>query len=265
MNAPNELTLKPIGVVHSPFWQRREAPRQSALCEDVRGTIELHPGHHFEQALIDIDTWSHIWVLFWFHVNHNWRPMVQPPRGMQRRGVFATRSPHRPNPLGLSAVKLERRRGLILEVSSLDILDGTPVLDLKPYVPYTDVVPSANGGWPEQVAPPTYQVVFTSRALRHFTFLGELGSRIKAELERVLSLGPKQPKYRRIRRRERDYQIAIEDWRVQFEVNDAVIAVTGVSSGYKTAQLESSTGPERDVHRAFTAFAGSPMAAADEA
>jgi tRNA (adenine37-N6)-methyltransferase len=255
MNAFNELTLRPIGVVHSPFWQRREAPRQSALCEDIHGTIELYPGNHFEQALIDIDTWSHIWVLFWFHVNDNWRPMVQPPRGMQRRGVFATRSPHRPNPLGLSAVKLERRRGLILEVSALDILDGTPVFDLKPYVPYTDVIPSANGGWPEQVAPPTFDVVFTPRALRHLLFLGELGANMKAELERVLSLGPKQPKYRRIRRLERGFQIAVEEWRVLFDAADAVITVTGVQSGYRAVDLETNPATELDVHRAFSAFA----------
>jgi tRNA (adenine37-N6)-methyltransferase len=257
MTAFNELTLRPIGVVHSPFWQRREAPRQSALCEDIRGTIELYPGNHFEQALIDIDTWSHIWVLFWFHVNDNWRPMVQPPRGMQRRGVFATRSPHRPNPLGLSAVKLERRRGLILEVSSLDILDGTPVFDLKPYVPYTDVIPAANGGWPEQVAPPTYEVLFTSRALEHLAFLGELGANVKVELERVLSLGPKQPKYRRIRRVESGYQIAVEEWRVHFQATAGAITVTHLRSGYRAEDLESNRAAELDLHRAFTAFASS--------
>lgn len=255
MNAFSELTIRPIGVVHSPFWQRREAPRQSALCEDVHGTIELFPGNRFEQALNDIDTWSHIWVLFWFHVNDNWRPMVQPPRGLRRRGVFATRSPHRPNPLGLSAVKLERRKGLILEVSALDILDQTPVFDLKPYVPYTDVITSANGGWPEQAERPTYQVVFTPRALRHLAFLGARGEAMKLELERVLTLGPKQPKYRRIRRLEVGYQVAIEDWRVHFEADASLVTVTRVRSGYETTQLDQTSEPELEVHRAFTAFA----------
>lgn len=255
MSTFDQLTLRPIGVVHSPFWQRREAPRQSALCEDIHGTIELFPGNHFEQALIDIDTWSHIWVLFWFHVNDNWRPMVQPPRGMQRRGVFATRSPHRPNPLGLSAVKLERRRGLILEVSALDILDGTPVFDLKPYVPYTDVIADANGGWPEQVAPPTFEVMFTDLAQRHLDFLGERGHAMRIELGRVLSVGPKQPKYRRIRKLEDGYRIAVEDWRVYFRASDAVITVTHVESGYGPAELETSLATELELHRAFAAFA----------
>lgn len=263
MTTFDQLTLRPIGVVHSPFWQRREAPRQSALCEDIHGTIELFAGNHFEQALIDIDTWSHIWVLFWFHVNDNWRPMVQPPRGMRRRGVFATRSPHRPNPLGLSAVKLERRRGLILEVSALDILDGTPVFDLKPYVPYTDVIQDANGGWPEQVAPPTYAVLFTPLAERHLTFLGSRGEALKLELERVLSLGPKQPKYRRIRKLDDGYRIAVEDWRIYFRAANGAITVTHLESGYGAVELENNLATELDLHRAFALFAAQLPSDAD--
>src|SRR5690606_2334958 len=137
----------PIGVVRSPFVQRQDAPRQSAVAPDVRGQIELFSGHGYENALSDIEQWSHLWVLFWFHLNQGWRPMVRPPRGDRRRGVFATRSPHRPNPLGLSVVKLEGRKGLLLEVSGLDILDGSPVFDLKPYVAYTDALSGAAQGW----------------------------------------------------------------------------------------------------------------------
>src|SRR5262245_42053141 len=134
------LTLTPIGVVHSPFVERRQAPRQSAAARAVRGTIELFPGKGFEHELSDIESWSHVWVIFWFHLNEGWKPKVLPPRSRRRRGVFATRSPHRPNPIGLSVVKLEAVSGLTLEVSALDILDGTPVLDLKPYIPYADAI-----------------------------------------------------------------------------------------------------------------------------
>lgn len=257
MNAPPNLTLAPIGVVHSPFRQRREAPRQPALCENISGTIELYRGNRFEACLTDIDTWSHIWVIFWFHVNENWRPMVQPPRGYKRRGVFATRSPHRPNPLGLSAVKLERRKGLILEVSSLDILDGTPVLDLKPYVPYTDAIPTANGGWPELAAADEFDVTFAPRAEREFAFLGPIGASLREELQRVLLVGPKQPKYRRIRKLEDGYQISIEVWRARFRVDGQTITVTHLASGYATSQLESDLAPELDLHRAFVAFVAS--------
>src|SRR4029453_6688659 len=108
------------GVVRSPFVERRQAPRQSAAAREVRGTIELFPGLGFEHALADIERWSHLWVIFWFHLNEGWKPKVLPPRSQRRRGLFATRSPHRPNPLGLSAVKLEGVSGLTLEVSALD-------------------------------------------------------------------------------------------------------------------------------------------------
>lgn len=253
MSSEDQLTLTPIGVVRSPFTRRREAPRQPALCGDVRGTIELFPGRNFGEALIDIDTWSHIWVVFWFHVNPGWRPMVQPPRGMKRRGVFATRSPHRPNPLGLSVVKLERRKGLILEVSGLDLLDGTPVLDLKPYVPYTDRVEEANGGWPEQSESPTFHVAFTDTARTHLAFLGTLGSELEGELTRVLSLGPKQPKYRRIRRLDDGFRIAIRDWRIFFQASADTVTITHVRSGYSAAHLATDPSPDLDVHRAFVA------------
>lgn len=254
MTPPEQLTLTPIGVVHSPFTRRREAPRQSALCTDVHGTIELYPGHHFGEALIDIDTWSHIWVLFWFHVNPNWRPMVQPPRGMKRRGVFATRSPHRPNPLGLSLVKLEKRKGLVLEVSALDILDGTPVLDLKPYVPYTDCVPEANGGWPELADSPTFHVAFTPTAQAQLEFLGSLGKELEHELKRVLAAGPKQPQYRRIRRLEDGFLIAIRDWRISFRATHDEVTVTHLTSGYSPQHLAEDPSSELDVHREFSAF-----------
>jgi hypothetical protein len=116
-------------------------------------------------------------VVFWFHQNKGWRPKVLPPRSTSgRKGVFATRAPYRPNPIGLSALKLEKIEGLILHVSDVDMLDGTPVLDIKPYVPYTDAQPAARSGWLETTgvrpggtgpsADPVrpYQVVFADEA-----------------------------------------------------------------------------------------------------
>src|SRR4051812_12236661 len=141
------LTLSPIGVVHSPFKDKRSAPRQPAGAPEVRGTIELLPDTRYRHALRDLGEWSHIWVLFWFDRNADWKPTVLPPRSTKKRGVFATRSPHRPNPIGMSAVKLERIEGRVLHVCGLDILDGTPVLDIKPYVPYVDALPDAGSGW----------------------------------------------------------------------------------------------------------------------
>ena len=141
---PQSLTLTPIGVVHSPFSERMRAPRQPRAALGVEGTIELYSASGIEHALEDIDSFRYIWVLFWFHKNHGFRPKVLPPRSHVRRGVFATRSPYRPNPIGLSVVELVAVEARTLRVKNLDILDGTPVLDLKPYVPYTDAIPDAH-------------------------------------------------------------------------------------------------------------------------
>jgi tRNA-Thr(GGU) m(6)t(6)A37 methyltransferase TsaA len=132
----DSYSFAPIGIVRSPFRERVDAPRQSTArdARGVAGTIELFAGHDFEHALSDVDRFDHLWVLFVFHRNveqgRGWKPKVLPPRSVKRRGLFATRSPHRPNPIGLSVVRLLRVDGLVLHVEDLDILDGTPVLDL---------------------------------------------------------------------------------------------------------------------------------------
>jgi len=130
-----------------------QAARQPRAAAGTPARIELLPGRNFEHALEDLAHWELIWVIFWFHLNPGWRPKVLPPRSTTgRKGVFATRSPHRPNPIGMSVVRLERVDGLILHIRDADMLDGTPVLDLKPYVAYTDAHPSAGTGWLEDAA-----------------------------------------------------------------------------------------------------------------
>src|SRR5262249_6094523 len=135
MSSDRRLELTPIGFVRSPFTEKMQAPRQPNTPQAADGTVELLPGHDFEHALEDLDTFRYIWLLFWFDQSEGWRPKVLPPRSEKRRGVFATRAPHRPNPLGMSLVELTGIEGLVLSVKGLDLLDGTPVLDIKPYVP----------------------------------------------------------------------------------------------------------------------------------
>src|SRR6201996_5574727 len=144
------LTLDPIGFLRSPQATKVEAARQPRAAVGTAARIELLPGHNFEHALEDLAGWELIWVIFWFHLNSGWRPKVLPPRSTTgRKGVFATRSPHRPNPIGISVVRLERIDGLTLYIRDADILDGTPVLDLKPYIAYSDAHPEAGTGWLE--------------------------------------------------------------------------------------------------------------------
>jgi tRNA-Thr(GGU) m(6)t(6)A37 methyltransferase TsaA len=152
--APEAFTARVIGHVRSPYTERFGTPRQPTVTEQtledraVDATIELLPGHNFEQALGDLAGFEYIWVIAWLHLNEDWKPTVIPPRGPKvRRGLFATRSPHRPNPIGLSALRLLRIEGRTLHVRGIDLIDLTPVLDIKPYVPYADAFPGAKSGW----------------------------------------------------------------------------------------------------------------------
>ncbi|HEX6273678.1 MAG TPA: tRNA (N6-threonylcarbamoyladenosine(37)-N6)-methyltransferase TrmO, partial [Polyangiaceae bacterium] len=247
--APRDLVCRPIGVVHSPFRERREAPRQPAASAETCGTIELFPHSGFEHALSDLESWSYLWVIFWFHLNEGFRPKVLPPRSARRRGVFSTRSPHRPNPIGLSAVKLERVNGLVLEVTGLDMLDATPVLDLKPYVAYTDAVTEAGTGWLSGALDPgsTFTVTFSDEARAHLDYLRETWrTELEVSIREVLALGPQAHPYRRIRREPTNggsspngaggsetYVLAVKDWRARFVVEGSRITVLALRTGYR--------------------------------
>lgn len=259
---PATLSLTPIGTVRSPFLERADAPRQPRAALGVVGTVELFAGHGYEDALSDLATWSHIWLVVWFDRNRAFSPKVMPPRSDRKRGVFATRAPYRPNPIGISAVRLLRVEGLTLSIAELDLLDGTPVLDIKPYVPYTDAIAGANHGWlepsvveggsqPEAQAqaqdPVRYEVRFSTRAEEQLAFLRdahaiELSSRIVAQL----SLGPAPHAYRRIRRDGDALRLAIKDWRAWFRVEGSVVQVERVGSGYKPRERANAPPAHRD-------------------
>lgn len=250
------LTLQPIGVVHSPFRERLQAPRQPRVAEGLRGTIELFAATGIEHALEDLTSFRFIWVLFWFHQNEGFRPKVLAPRSAERRGVFATRSPYRPNPIGLSAVELLGIEGRVLSIANLDILDGTPVLDIKPYVPYTDSIPEATNGWLETAARPSdplpdHEVQFSERALLQLSFLEARGTLIRPPVEDVLRLGPQPHPYRRIKAKGAGWVLAYKAWRLNFRVEGRCIVVTEVESGYRPSELFASDAPELGLHREF--------------
>jgi len=150
------MIIEEIGLIHSCFKQKFGTPRQSGLCESAKGSIELFKEYSHEDIVRELDSFSHIWVLFHFHKANTWSPTVRPPRlgGSKKVGVFASRSPFRPNPIGMSILKLEgieRRNGQIfIDVSGLDLLDQTPVLDIKPYIPSIDTRLLAKSGWQEK-------------------------------------------------------------------------------------------------------------------
>ena len=254
---PNSLTLSPIGVVRTPFVDRLSAPRQPRTGAGVQGTLELFKHAGFEHALEDLVSFRFIWVLFWFHKNQSFRPKVLPPRSERRRGVFSTRSPYRPNPIGMSAVELLGVDKLVLRVQNLDILDGTPILDIKPYIPYTDSIPDADNGWLDEAARPKdpipdYQVEFSPVAQRQLEYLAGHGIVLEPHVADVLRLGATPHPYRRIKPKGAGWVLAYKAWRVDFTVEALHVRVLGLHSGYRPSVLFSSQEPEIALHRAFT-------------
>lgn len=260
------LTLQTIGYVHAPAATRVEAARQPRAARGVPGRIELLPGQHYEHALEDLAGWEYIWVLFWFDRNPGWRPKVLPPRSRSgRKGVFATRSPHRPNPLGLSVLRLERVDGLTLHVRDVDMLDGTPVFDIKPYVAYTDAIVDARAGWLEDsgdagaVVDPVagWQVDWSSLAAEQAAWVEQHTQLpLRARADAALTLGPEPHPYRRIRRDGDAGVLAVKEWRLRFTVAGRCLQIDAVQSGYRPGQLAGADPRvvHREAHQAFRAL-----------
>lgn len=257
-DTPPQLILEPIGYVRGPLETKVQAARQPRAAAGTHARIELLPGRNFEHALADLANWDLIWVLFWFHLNAGWRPKVLPPRSTTgRKGVFATRSPHRPNPIGMSVVRLERVDELTLYIRDTDMLDGTPVLDLKPYVPYTDAHPDAGNGWLGESGDPVsdYAVQFDALAAEQASWIeAHTGLAIRERIQSTLALGPEPHPYRRIRRFNDWMQLSVKEWRVRFTAAERQIRVMEIFSGFRASQLDAGGGDEAlQPHREFRA------------
>lgn len=214
------FTIKPIGVVHSCFKEKFAIPRQPSLASAARGEIELLPPYDDPVAIEGLEDVSHLWLSFIFHhampKEDEVRLRVRPPRlgGNKKVGVFATRATHRPNPLGLSVVKLEGIKNGRLQISGIDLLDGTPIVDIKPYVPYADSIPDAFNGMASN-SPELSKVEFIPEALAeaqaHAT---RLNQPVKELIEQMLAQDPK-PAYQ-APDPERSYGVKIWDLEVKW-------------------------------------------------
>ena len=222
------MTVDIIARIHTDLPEKFGVPRQSGLVPQLRGTIVLEPAYRNPDALRGLEGFSHLWLIFQFHraVREGWSPTVRPPRlgGNRRMGVFATRSPFRPNNLGLSCVKLEGVRldeklGPVIDVSGADLVDGTPILDIKPYLPYADCRPEATGGFTDPLDGQTLQVNCDP------ALLSGLNEEQKAGLMGVLACDPR-PRYQEDP--ERVYGLAFAGKNVKFTVKDGVLTVIEV-------------------------------------
>lgn len=220
--------MKVIAHIRSPFPTKFGIPRQSGLVEQVRSTVVFTPEFRNPDALRGIEGFSHLWLIWSFSqaVRSTWSPTVRPPRlgGNARMGVFATRSPFRPNAIGLSSVKLEGveahpQWGTVLQVSGADLLDGTPIFDIKPYLPYTDAHPEATGGFTAGYAGYHLTVDFPP------ALLAQVPQALRASLEGVLAQDPR-PSYQEDPARV--YGMAFGGLEVKFSVRDGVLTVLAV-------------------------------------
>jgi tRNA-Thr(GGU) m(6)t(6)A37 methyltransferase TsaA len=193
------MEIEPIGYLRTCFGEKFAVPRQPGLCPSAWGTLELLAPYRSAEALRGLEDFSHVWLIFGFHKTEGggWHPTVRPPRlgGNTRVGVFASRSTFRPNGLGLSLVKLDRiiwdtEDGMeppVLHVSGVDLVDGTPIYDVKPYLPYAEALPQATGGYASE--PITrVEVVVGERAREDF---GKLPERAQRVIKEALSLDPR--------------------------------------------------------------------------
>jgi len=241
--------------LRSPLADKFEAARQPRAAAGTPAQIDLLPDRNFEHALADLAQWELIWVIFWFHLNAGWRPKVLPPRSTSgRKGVFSTRSPHRPNPIGLSVVRLERIDGLTLHIRDSDILDGTPILDIKPYIAYSDAHPDAGDGWLATADPlHGYVVQFEPLAHEQASWVEtNTGLALRERIQSTLALGPEPHPYRRIRNMGEWMQLAVKEWRVRFTVAARDVRVHEIYSGFQSAQLANGDAA-RQPHRDFNA------------
>ncbi|MCB1723835.1 MAG: tRNA (N6-threonylcarbamoyladenosine(37)-N6)-methyltransferase TrmO [Gammaproteobacteria bacterium] len=226
--------IEPIARIRSPFDEKFGTPRQAGLVPGSEGTVELLPPYDDPSMLEGLAGFSHIWLTFVFDrcVAQGWRPRVRPPRlgGNAEVGVWASRSPFRPNFLGLSAVRLiaviDRPRPL-LRVSGLDLVDGTPVVDIRPYLPYADVVPDASGGF-APTAPSREQAVrFSPRAIADLETVADAPA-YRRLITEVLTLDPR-PAYRSGAEPGRVYGMSLSGRNVRWRVDDEGIEIIDIT------------------------------------
>ena len=232
--------MKPIGVAHTPFTQRFGIPRQPGLVPEAKGIIKIDAHPDFQYALKQLDQFSHIWIIFIFHAHggNKWKPTIRPPRlgGKVKVGVLSSRSPHRPNPIGLSAVELERidftaKGGPEIHVKGIDLLDGTPILDIKPYLPYADSIPQANAGWASESITKT-EVVFEALALKKIAEAESNGyADLKLLIEQLITIDPRPGFQKRElpptaeHAQGADFGLLVKDFDVKWKIQDQKFVV----------------------------------------
>lgn len=259
------LTLEPIGYVACDREYRSETPRQSVDAEN-EGVIVLVSNRNFEPALDDLAGFGRLWVIFGFHLNYqrDWRPKAAPPitDGKKRVGLFATRSPYRPNPIGMSCVEFVKIEGLSVFIRNFDMLNGTPVFDIKPYIPRSDAFPDAATGWLPEFAP-EYRVEFTTQARQRARWIHQHAGLDLIHFARTqLSVDPLNKKRKRVAERDGALFIHCRTWKLGFSIQESLVTVSLVFSNYSAEDLAPNAPDpyhDKDIHRLFTRAMENPV------
>ncbi|ASV54185.1 hypothetical protein LJPFL01_0822 [Lelliottia jeotgali] len=217
-----------IGVIRSPYKEKFAVPRQPGLVKSGGGELHLIPPYNQADAVRGLEAFSHLWVLFIFHqtMEGGWRPTVRPPRlgGNARMGVFATRSTFRPNPVGMSLVELKdircQKDQVILQLGSLDLVDGTPVVDIKPYLPFAEALPDARASYAQQAPVADMPVGFTPDVDAQLLLLEKRYPRLKAFIVEVLAQDPR-PAYKKEEEAGKTYAVLLLDFNVRWRVTES--------------------------------------------
>lgn len=226
-------SIEPIGFIESPYKEKFAVPRQPRLVPAARSRVKLIGKANCPEALRGIEQFSHVWLLFLFDQNlqAGWKPTVRPPRlgGNERIGVFASRSTFRPNGIGMSAVEVKgvTKQGeqIYLDLGNVDLVDGTPIVDIKPYIPYSDQVSEASGGYAEH-EPITLAVSFSAEALAALKLRPQQEMEAKV-IEQVLAQDPR-PAYKKAKPDSKEYAVNLFDLNVKFIVTDNLVTVTAI-------------------------------------
>jgi len=223
------MNIQPIAHIHTCYGEKFGVPRQSGLVDDAWGELIFAPPYRTPDAIRGLEGFSHVWLVFIFHqaIREHWKPTVRPPRlgGNEKVGVFASRSPFRPNPIGLSVVRLDsidltHPDGPILNLRGIDLVDGTPILDIKPYIPYADSIPDASAGFAPS-APEQLRVQWLPEAET-----SQLSVSTKQLIENTLAVDPR-PAYQK--ENSRTYGCQICGFNVRWRVEHEIILISSLT------------------------------------
>jgi len=221
----DQITFNFIGRINSPYKEKFAIPRQPGLVSAAKGSITLINQANNEELVRGLEQFSHLWLLFIFHgtQQQGWKPLVRPPRlgGNKKLGVLATRSTFRPNPIGMSVVKLDKieqiNKDIIIEISGLDLLDQTPIVDIKPYIPYSDSIEDAEAGFAQIEPDKLLKVIYSIKAKQDISKYQSEYADLAMFIEQVLSQDPR-PAYKKKQVDEKIYGISLYNLNILWQM-----------------------------------------------